>query len=74
MNKKLEELKAKNYETTKQLLIGGVVSSATKCNHKSLRDNLPYLKWFEFADNEIANGREQTRCPNCFKWLFPSEV
>lgn len=44
------------------------------CNHKSQKDNIPYLKWFEFADNEIANGREQTICPSCYKWLFPSEV
>ena len=74
MNKKLEDLKAKNYKITKQLLIGCVVSSAIKCNHKSKKDELPYLKWFEFADNEIANGRKQTKCIECFKWLFPSEV
>jgi len=47
-----------------------------ECNHNSQRDKYwktNYLKWFEFADNEIDNGRKQTRCPKCFKWLFPSE-
>jgi len=44
----------------------------TECNHNSQRDKLNYLKWFEFADNEIDKGRTQKRCEKCFKWLFPS--
>lgn len=74
LKNKLDNLIAKNYNQNKQLILSGDVSSATKCNHKSQRDKLPYLKWFEFADNEIDKGREQKRCPNCFKWLFPSEI
>lgn len=71
---RIEQDIAKNNETTNKLLLSGVVSSATKCNHKSQKDSLSYLKWIDFADNEIANGREQVRCPKCYKWLFPSEV
>ncbi len=64
-------------ENDQVFFIHNVVSSAIDCNHNSQRDKHfknNYLKWFEFADNEIANGREQTRCTKCYKWLFPSEV
>ena len=58
----------------KQLLIQHVVSSATECRHNSQQEKLNVLKWFDFAENEIANGRKQEQCSKCKKWYFPSEM
>jgi ubiquinone biosynthesis protein Coq4 len=57
-----------------QLLIQRVVSSATECRHDSQQKKLNFLKWNEFAEKEIADGRKQIQCSKCKKWYFPSEL
>jgi ferritin len=63
-----------NKDENKQLIIANVVSSATECRHNSKQEKLNFVKWYEFAENEIANGRKQIQCSKCKKWYFPSEM
>lgn len=57
-----------------QLRLCGVVGSATECRHNSQQEKLNYLKWYEFAESEVAKGNKQIKCSKCNKWLFPSEL
>lgn len=42
-------------------------------NHKMDNEKMGYIQWHEHADKLIAEGKEQTRCPNCGRYLFPHE-
>lgn len=43
-----------------------------KCNHDKI--NLPHLKWFDWAEDQVKAGNDQTQCPECKLWLFPCEM
>lgn len=34
---------------------------------------LPYLKWFEWAENKYRKGEMQKQCPKCKRWYFKEE-
>ena len=33
-----------------------------------------YLAWFDWAEAQVAHGLNQSRCPECGRWLFPQQV
>ena len=35
---------------------------------------LSYLAWHDWAERMTAQGKEQTQCEKCGRWLFKSEV
>lgn len=43
-----------------------------KC--RSHKDNLPYLQWNYWAEEQELKGKKQKQCPNCNLWFFREEM